>query len=112
MSPVYRIFRRGAGEAAALRPVIVAMVLVALALAIVGAIRVSNRHDVLRFGYDLSRRAEQVRALRETKARLELEHAMLAAPDRIRKLATQLGMTTVAPDRVRVVHARSGVAQR
>jgi cell division protein FtsL len=112
MSPVYRIFRRGTGEAAALRPVIVAMVALALALAIIGSIRVSNQHDVLRYGYELSRRAEQVRALRETSSRLELEHSMLAAPDRIRKLATQLGMTMVAPDRIRVVHARSGVAQR
>jgi hypothetical protein len=27
----------------------------------------------------------------------------LSSPDRIRRLATQLGMTTVAPDKIRVI---------
>ena len=109
---MYRFFRRGPGEAAALRPVIVAMVAVALAIAVIGSIRVSRQHDVLRYGYELSHRSDQVRTLRETQRRLELEHAMLSSPDRIRRLATQLGMTTVSPDRIRVVNARSGVAAR
>ena len=109
---VYRIFRRGAGEVAALRPVIVALVIVAIALAMVGAIRVSRQHDVLRYGYELSRRTEQVGKLRETQRQLELEHAMLTSPARIRRLANSLGMTEVAPDRIRVVNARGGVATR
>jgi cell division protein FtsL len=109
---VYRIFRRGAGEVAALRPVIVALVIVAIALTAIGSIRVSRQHDVLRYGYELSRKSEQVGQLRETKRRLELEHAMLSAPDRIRRLATQLGMTKVEPDKIRVVDARDGVATR
>ena len=107
---VYRIFRRGADEAAAMRPVIVAMVLVAIALAAIGSIRVSRQHDVLRQGYELSRRSERVRALRETQRRLELELAMLSAPDRIRKLGLRLGMQPVAPDRIRVVRRSNKVA--
>jgi cell division protein FtsL len=109
---VYRIFRRGAGDVpvAALRPVIVALVIVAIALTLVGSIRVSRQHDVLRYGYELSRRTERVGQLRETQRRLELEHAMLTTPERIRRLATQLGMSAVAPDRIRVVNAREGVA--
>ena len=107
---VYRIFRRGSGEVAALRPVIVALVIVAIALALVGSIRVSRQHDVTRSGYELSRRSDRVSQLRETQRRLELEHAMLSTPERIRRLATQLGMTSVAPDRIRVVNTRDGVA--
>ncbi len=109
---VYRIFRRGAGEAASLRPVIVAMVIAAIALAIGGAVRVSREHDVLRYGYELSKRARHVHVLQETRRRLELEQAMLSSPARIRRLATQLGMTTIAPDKIRVVHARPGIAAR
>ncbi|MBA2538611.1 MAG: cell division protein FtsL [Deltaproteobacteria bacterium] len=107
---VYRIFRRGSGEVAVLRPVIVALVIVAVALAMIGSIQVSRQHDVLRSGYELSRRSEQVGRLRETQRRLELEHAMLSTPERIRRLATRLGMTSVAPDRIRVVNGSDGVA--
>ena len=109
---VYRIFRRGASEVAALRLVIVALVVAALALTTVGAIRVSRQHDVLRYGYELSRRSEHVGKLRETQRQLELEHAVLSSPTRIRRLATGLGMTSVSPDRVRVVNAAAGVAAR
>jgi cell division protein FtsL len=63
---------------------------------------------VLRAGYELSRRSENVRGLRETQRRLELELAMLSSPDRIRRLATQLGMTVVTPDRIRVIKSRPG----
>jgi cell division protein FtsL len=107
---VYRIFRRGTGDAAAMRPVIVAMVVVAIVLAAIGSIRVSRNHDVLRQGYELSRRSERVRAARETQRQLELELAMLSDPARIRKLATKLGMAPVAPDRIRVVRPRNKLA--
>ena len=107
---VYRIFRRGAGEVARMRPVIIALVIIAVSLTTVGAIRVSRQHDVLRFGYELSRRSEHVGKLREVQRQLELEHAMLASPARIRKLATELGMGAVAPDKIRVVNARAGVS--
>jgi len=100
---VYRIFRRGDGEAASVRSVVIALIVVAVALTSVGLVRVSRQHDVLRLGYDLSRKSEHVRHLRETRRQLELEHATLSSPDRIRHLATQLGMTPVAPDRIRVV---------
>lgn len=108
---VYRIFRRGDGEAASVRSVVIALVVVAVALTGVGVVRVSRQHDVLRHGYELSRRSELVRKLGETRRQLELEHATLSAPDRIRGLATQLGMTQVAPDRIRVV-GRGKVAAR
>ena len=103
---VYRIFRRGDGEAGSVRSVMIALIVLAAALTATGVIRVSRQHDVLRLGYQLSRSSEQVRTLHETRRQLELEHATLSAPDRIRRLATQLGMTQVAPDRIRVITRR------
>jgi len=69
-------------------------------------IRVSRRQEVLRLGFELSRRSEQLGRLQEAQRRLELERATLAAPDRIRRLATQLGMTPVSPDRIRILGPR------
>lgn len=100
---MYRIFRRPDGEAPSVRIVIVAMVLVALMLTAIGIIRVTRQHEVLRKGLAISKKSEDVRRLRETRRQLELELATLTAPDRIRRLATQLGMTTVPPDKIRVI---------
>lgn len=100
---VYRIFKRPDGEAASVRLGVVAMVILAIALVTAGVIRVTRQHEVLRLGLQLSKASDNVRKLRETRRQLELELATHTAPDRIRKLATQLGMTTVAPDKIRVV---------
>lgn len=109
---VYRIFRRGDGEAPSVRPVVIALVLVTVAVVVACVIRVQRQHEVLRLGYQLSTKSAHVRKLRETRRQLELEHATLSSPDRIRRLAGQLGMTTVAPDRIRVVGKPRKVAQR
>lgn len=85
------------------RAAIAAMIVLACGLTAVGVVRVSRQHEVLRLGYELSRQADRVRELREMRSRLELERATLTAPDRIRRLAVELGMTTVAPDRIRIV---------
>ena len=103
---LYRIFKRSEGGAAAMRPVIIAMVSIACTLTAVGVIRVTRQHEVLRLGYQLSKHSDQVKQLEEARRRLELERATLTAPDRIRRLATELGMTPVAPDRIRIVVAR------
>lgn len=103
---VYRIFKRSEGQAAPVRVVVVALVIAALALTGIGVIRVTRQHEVLRLGLQLSKASEHVRKLREVRRQLELEHATLTAPDRIRRLATQLGMAPVPPDRIRVVGPR------
>jgi cell division protein FtsL len=100
---VYRIFKRSDGSAPSVRPVVIAMILIAAIATGVGIARVMRQHEVLRLGYELDRQTEQVRRLTETKRRLEVEKATLTAPDRIRHLASALGMTTVAPDRIRSV---------
>jgi len=88
------------------RPVVIALVIAAICLVTAGVIRVKRQHEVLSLGYQLSKKSEEVRRLRETRRQLELEHATLSSPDRIRRLATQLGMTPVAPDKIRVVGKR------
>ncbi len=103
---VYQLFRRSDGEAPSVRLFIVTMVIAAVMLVGVGVVRVTREHEVLRLGFQLSKQSEKVRALREERRQLELELATYTAPDRIRKLALQLGMTPVAPDKIRVVGPR------
>lgn len=91
---------RGAAPAA---PLVIAMIVVAATLTAVAVIRVSRQHEVLRAGYELKQRSEQVQRLREAQRQLQLERATLTAPDRIRRLATTLGMKPVSPDRIRIV---------
>lgn len=99
---VYRIFKRVEG-AAPVRSIVIAMVIAACTLTGLGLVRVMRQHEVLRLGYQLDRETEHVRQLRELERRLETELATLTAPERIRKLALQLGMTTVAPDKIRII---------
>jgi cell division protein FtsL len=99
---VYRIFKRAEG-AAPVRSIVIAMVIAACVLTGLAIARVTRQHDVLRLGYQLDRETELVRRQREVKRRLEVERATLTSPERIRRLAMQLGMTTVAPDRIRIV---------
>lgn len=100
---VYRIFQRADGEAPSVRAMTIAMVIAAVLVTAAGVIRVARQHEVLRLGFELSRRSEQLGRLQEDRRRLELELATLTAPDRIRRLATQLGMAPVSPDRIRVI---------
>jgi len=101
---VYRFFVRSDGAAASMRSIVIAMIALAVALTTVGVVKVTHQHEVLRLGFELSRKSEHVRELREARRQLELEHATLTSPDRIRRLATQLGMQPVAPDRIRIAH--------
>lgn len=97
-------------DAPSVRAIVIAFVVVACALTTVGVIRVTRQHEVLRLGYELSREAEHVRVLREASRRLELERGTLTSPERIRHLAIQLGMTSVAPDKIRIIDIPTKVA--
>jgi cell division protein FtsL len=109
---VYRIFQRADGSAPSVRAVVIALVIAAAVLTTVGVLRVGRQHEVLRLGFELSRTSDQLSRLHEARHELELELATLASPERIRRLATQLGMTPVSPDRIRVVppHVRAAEA--
>ncbi len=107
-APLYRIFKRV--DTPSVRSIVIALVVVAITLTAVGVIRVTRQHEVLRLGYQLSRESQRVTELREVRRRLELEHSTLTSPDRIRRLATQLGMTQVAPDKIRIIDVPPKVA--
>jgi cell division protein FtsL len=110
---MYQLFKRDDGSAAPVRVGVIALVAVAAVITAVALIHISRQHEVLRLGYQLSRSAEHVRQLREVRRRLELERATLTAPDRIRHLATQLGMVPVPPDQIRIIDRPSaGLASR
>jgi len=85
------------------RITIAAMVAVAALVTALALARVSYRHEIVRLGYELSRETERLHRLREDNRRLELERSTLVAPERIRALATSLGMVAVPPDQIRVV---------
>jgi cell division protein FtsL len=91
---------------------VIALVAAACLVTSVCVLRVERQHEVLRLGYELSRTDDRVRKLGEQRRALELELATLTAPDRVRKLASALGMASIAPDRIRVVHARKEIAQK
>jgi cell division protein FtsL len=106
MSPgvVYRIFQREDGTAPSVRGWVIALIAAAALVTTIGVIRVTRQHEVLRLGFELSRTAELDGRLHEAERQLELELATLAAPERIRRLAVQLGMVPISPDKIRVVH--------
>lgn len=107
---VYRIFRRAHEDAASVKAVVIAMIVLAVLAVGFGVLRVTRTHEVLVIGYKLARESDHIRELRETRRRLELQRAVLSSPDRIRGLALKLGMTTVAPDKIRLVHPHKQVA--
>jgi cell division protein FtsL len=100
---LYRIFARRRGDAASVRAIAGTLVAFACVAVALGVLRVEREHEVLALGYQLAHESAHLDELREVRRRLELERAALTAPDRIRRLATTLGMTTVSPDRIRVV---------
>lgn len=99
---LYRMFLRVRG-AAPVAPVVVAIILVICLVTALALARVSRQHEVLRLGYQLTQRSSLVHRLREAQRQLQVERATLTSPERIRRLATSLGMTPVAPDRIRVI---------
>jgi cell division protein FtsL len=98
---LYRLLRASRAQPA--RVTIAAMVALAIVVTTLALLRVANRHEIVRLGYELSRETDRLDRLRETNRRLELERSTLVAPERIRSLATSLGMVPVPPDQIRVV---------
>jgi len=99
---VYRLFRL-TSSAPRSRRTIAIMALIAVLGTALAVQRVRSRHDVVRLGYQLSRANEEVRALRETGRRLELERATLTNPERINTLSAAMGMSPASADVIRLV---------
>lgn len=64
-----------------------AVLVAAIAMAIV-----HRRQRIVHLGYELSRLVKEREALAEDVRGLQVERAVLAAPDRVRRLALELGM--------------------
>jgi cell division protein FtsL len=96
---LYRLLRSGNTDTPR-SAVALAVVMFAL-LTFVLMIRVSRHHEVRQLGYRLSRAQQRVTEQREVQRTLELERATLLAPERVRRLATQLGMVPVPADHIR-----------
>lgn len=87
------------------RKLILMMVVITALVTGLALHRVATRHEVVALGYQLTRATDELRHEREVNRRLELERATLTNPERIRGLATRLGMIAVPPDRIRVIAA-------
>ncbi|MBP8809661.1 MAG: cell division protein FtsL [Kofleriaceae bacterium] len=90
------------------RKLVTAMVVIAAMVTGLALHRVSTRHQLVALGYQLTRASDELRHERELNRRLELERATLTNPERIRALASELGMISVPPDHIRVIAAPAG----
>lgn len=79
-----------------------------------GVRQVSHRRERVRLGYELSAASAELRRVSEENRRLRLEKSVLTDPDRIERLAANLGMARATTDQIRVVRpgklARAGEA--
>jgi cell division protein FtsL len=107
---LYRLLRASADRAPKAHRGVVLLVIVFCSITALAVNRVNKRHDVMRVGYQLSKESQRLSQLREANRRLTVELAMLSAPERIRMLATQLGMLPVPPDQIRLVTVAKSAA--
>ncbi|MEZ4362684.1 MAG: cell division protein FtsL [Kofleriaceae bacterium] len=96
---LYRLLRSGASDTP--RSTIAFAVASAVLITGVLMVRVARHHEVRQLGYRLSRAQQRLTEQRELQRNLELERATLVAPERVRRLAQQLGMAQVTADRIR-----------
>lgn len=98
---LYRTFRRRHLVAASPRRVVIAMATIFALVGGLSMLRASQRHQVVRAGYQLGKVGDALRTEQELSRRLQLELATLTAPDRIRSLAMRMGMVAPSPERIR-----------
>lgn len=110
MSRTYQLLQRAWGPAPAVRDAIIMMIVLAALVTTLAIAQIARRHDVVRAGYELSQETQTLEELRARHRDLEVEHAMLTDPSRLRELATQLGMVPAQPDAIRVVKRSKRVA--
>jgi cell division protein FtsL len=79
------------------------LLIVAALLTGLGVQHVSHRRQRVRLGYELSAASAELRRVSEENRRLRLEKSVLTDPDRIERLAANLGMVRPTTDQIRVV---------
>lgn len=90
----------------------VCLTLIAMGILALVLVRVHQRHQVIRIGYELSEARTKLRGLQNEQNRLRLEESVLTNPGRIETLATSLGMIRPTPDQLRIVLGDDSVAMR
>jgi len=88
---------------------VVSLLILAGLLTGFGIRHVSERRERVRLGYELSAATAELRRVSEENRRLRLEKSVLTDPDRIERLAANLGMVRPSTDQIRVVPAGGGV---
>ena len=102
----YRLLHRAWGPAPSTRDTIITMVVLAALVTVLAIAQVARRQQVVRAGFDLSRATHELQARRAEHRALEVELATLTHPERLRALATRLGMIPAQPNQTRVVPAK------
>ncbi len=110
LSRTYHLLRSAWAPAPGVANAIVIMVLIASVATSLAIAHVGKRHDVVRLGYELSRETDRLERLRERHRALGVELATLTHPERLRELATRLGMVPAPADQIRVVPASRAMA--
>jgi cell division protein FtsL len=82
---------------------VVGLMILAGLLTGLGIRQVSDRRERMRLGYELSAASAELRRVSEENRRLRLEKSVLTDPDRIERLAANLGMVRPTTDQIRVV---------
>lgn len=82
---------------------VVGLMILAGLLTGLGIRQVSDRRERVRLGYELSAASAELRRVSEENRRLRLEKSVLTDPDRIERLAANLGMVRPTTDQIRVV---------
>lgn len=93
------------------RVAILAMVLAAGFAAFLAVGEIKRHHRLVQLSYDLSEVRQELREAETENRRLRLERSLLLAPERIERLAGELGMVRPGPTQIRKVGARE-VARR
>ena len=86
------------------------MVISALLVIAMGVGHVGRRQRVLRLGYELTEAHTDLTRLKEENRRLRLEKSILTNPERIEKLAGNVGMSQPVAGQIRVVRAPAHLA--
>jgi cell division protein FtsL len=94
------------------RKTVLFAVLAAVGLIAIGSRKISSEHQRIRLGYQLTKARSELRSVQEENRRLRLEYSVLVSPERIRPLATALGMRVAGPSEIRVVDGSQSRAPR
>lgn len=101
-----------AAPARAQRIAVAAMVAAAASAAFFGVAEVDRRQELIRVSYELSEVSREARAAEEENRRLHLERSLRSAPERIERLATELGMVRPKPEQMRRLPAQATTEAR